>query len=465
MSTKVLNRLGGVAMQLFISKYIGSKDFYRKTLVVALPLALQLLLASCMSIVDMMMVASIDMVSAVGNASQMLILNDGISWGIVSGIAMFAAQFNGGKQANNLKKTFGLGIMMGLIASSFWVIIAWLFGSEILYFYLPDQEVLVHSVSYLNIAILSTLPFAINNSFTALFRSMHQTKITLYISIVGAISNVLLNSLFIFGFEMGVAGAALGTLLSQIIVLFIYVIYSVKSKQIFIGTMSEMFKLDNKFVKPIIKKMTPLMINETFFGFGMTLFVKAFGALGTDGMDAYYIANQIFNLFLFVVHGYGGAVSILIGTRLGQGRLELARKESNYQLFLGACLACLMIVIMVVLAKPLLALFFITDIAVYNLALGCLYVLGIKVLFRMFNYIMFSTLNAGGDSKILNILDSGLMYTVGLPLAFISVHWFKMESIVFVLLIVQIEQLVRVVFTYRRYKSYKWVQDLTKLVQ
>ena len=451
-------------MNKFLDKYIGDKEFYRKTIVVAVPLAMQLLLASCMSIVDMMMVASIGMVSAVGNAGQLLILNDGISWGIVSGVAMFAAQFYGGKQEKNLKKTFGLGIIMGLSVSSFWVLISWLFGSQILYFYLPDQEVLVHSVNYLNIAILSTLPFAINNSFTALFRSMHKTKITLYISIVGAISNVSLNYIFIFVMDMGVAGAALGTLLSQILVSLIYVIYSVKTKQMFMGSFSEIFKLDNKFVKPIVKKMTPLIINETFFGFGVTLFVKAFGVLGTAGMDAYYIANQIFNLFIFAVHGYGGAISILIGTRLGQGRLELAEKESNYQLFLGACLSVAMIVAMVLLAEPLLALFAITDPIIYNLALGCLYVLGIKVLLRMFNYIMFSTLRAGGDSKILNFLDSGLMYLVGIPLAFISVYWFKIESIVFVLLICQIEQLVRLLFTYKRYKSRKWVQDLTKLI-
>ena len=74
-------------------KYIGTKDFYQKLMRIALPLALSNLLSSCMSIVDSVMVSSIGMVTAVGNATNVMMLNDGILWGVVSGIAIFSSQF------------------------------------------------------------------------------------------------------------------------------------------------------------------------------------------------------------------------------------------------------------------------------------------------------------------------------------------------------------------------------------
>ena len=449
----------------FKEKYIGPKSFYIKSLSIAIPLALQMLLGSCMSIVDTMMVASINMVSAVGNATQVIILYEAVGWGIIGGISMFASQFYGANNSNNLKKVFGLSLILTLSIALIWISTVLLFGDKILYFYLADNNVLPYSLEYLSVAIFSIVPVAINNSFNSLYRSIHKANIGLRVSIVGALGNVVFNALFIFGLKLGVVGAALGTLIAQLIVTSIYIIYTIKSKQVFIGTIQEMFKLKLDFIRPIIRKMFPLIFNETLFGFGLTLFVKAFGALGTTSIEAYYIANQIYNMFLFIVNGLGGSVSIIVGTRLGQGLLEQAKKESNYQLFLGIVLASFLICLMLLTSDLLLSLFSITNNNIYVLAKGCIFALSFKVFFRVLNFMMFSTLRAGGDSKILTILDAGIMYIVGVALAFISVYIVDIDNIIIVLFIVQIEQFIRMILTYKRYKSYKWVNDLTLLVK
>ena len=449
----------------FKEKYIGPMSFYRKSFSIAIPLALQMLLGSCMSIVDTMMVASINMVSAVGNAMQVLVLYEAVGWGIIAGISMFASQFYGANNEKNLKRVFGLSLLLTLSIASIWIIVASIFGDKILYFYLPDNNVLPYSLDYLKVAIFSIIPVALNNSFNSLYRSIHKANIGLRVSIVGAISNVVLNALFIYYFNLGVVGAALGTLLAQLIVTSIYIIYTLKTKQVFVGNIEEMFHLSSDFIRPIVRKMFPLILNETLFGFGLTLFIKAFGTLGTTSMEAYYIANQIYNMFLFVVNGLGGSVSIIVGTRLGQGLLEQAKQESNYQLFLGFILATFLICLMLILSDPLLTLFSISDNNIYKLAKGCVYALSFKVFFRVFNFMMFSTLRAGGDSKILSLLDAGLMYTIGISLAFFSVNILDINNIIMVLFIVQIEQFIRMILTYKRYKSYKWVNDLTLLIK
>jgi putative MATE family efflux protein len=447
-----------------IKKYIGDKNFYFKTLRVALPISLQVLLGSGMAMVDTMMVSRIGMVTAVGNAGQMVTLSQGISFGIVSGIAMFASQFFGAKNEKNLKKVFGLSLILGLITSIIWVIIAYLFGDKILYFYLPDKEVLVYSLQYLKVVIFSLILYALNDSFSILYRSMHKVKITLNVSIIGALANVFFNFIFIFVLQLGVVGAALGTVVAQFICFIIYLVYSFKTEQPFIGEISEMFDISLNFVKPIFDKMWPLMLNETMFGLGMTLFVKAFGFFGTDSMDAFYIATQIYYLFMFIVHGYGSAVSVLIGTRLGEGRIEIAIKESRQQMALGFVLAVVMVSLLLLNIDNVLSLFNIGNQLVYGIARSLLFVYSIKVFLRMFNFLMFSTLRAGGDTKVLNFLDSGLMYLIGIPIAFISVDILDIKSVVVVLLLCQIEQVVRFFITLKRYRTNKWAIDLTKKI-
>jgi len=76
---------------------------------------------------------------------------------------------------------------------------------------------------------------------------------------------------------------------------------------------------------------------------------------------------------------------------------------------------------------------------------------------------MFSTLKAGGDARILNLYDSGFMYLIGIPSAFLAVY-LGLKSVALVLLICQIEQMGRFVFTLRRFKSGIWARDLTREV-
>lgn len=82
----------------------------------------------------------------------------------------------------------------------------------------------------------------------------------------------------------------------------------------------------------------------------------------------------------------------------------------------------------------------------------------------MFIVIVFSSLRAGGDSKILALLDSGLMWGIGIPLAFISVHLFHIQSIAMVFLVCQIEQIIRVYLGMKRYQKGEWAVNLTALI-
>lgn len=441
-------------------KYIGPKSYYQTLLKIGAPLAAMSLFSSCMTIIDSIMVSSIGMVTAVGNAYNVLMLHDYICWGISSGCSIFIAQYFGAKQNENLSKTFGVTVTLLLGNALLWFSVASLFGKQLLYFYLNDADVVYYSLKYLRIAKYCLIPMALNQAMLATLRSTHNTKVPFYLSTIQALINVCLNYLFIYVLKIGVEGAAIASLIAFLSVSLITIIYIRVTKPSFFISIRHMFSYNFSFVKKILDKTMPLVFNESFFGFGTSLFNKAFGMLGTLSMNAYYIASEVFELFGFIIWGLGTSVSIHVGTLLGANELEQAKKESYYQFGLGLFLGLFLMLLTVITAPIFMALYSVSDPLVRSLGVVLLYIFGLKGMVRTFNYMMFSTLKAGGDSKILNILDSGIMYLVGLPLAFISAY-FKVGDIRAVLLIVQIEQVVRFIFTYKRFMEYKWLVNLT----
>ncbi len=443
---------------------MSKMTFYKKTAKIAIPLSLQQLLASAMSIVDTMLVSWIGAVSAVGTASQFDILCSMIAYGAIGGTVMFSAQFYGARDYSKLKKSFGLSIILALINAFFWFFLALFFPKEILSFYMKDPAVVEVAYRFLKIGKYWLIISSLNFAFSYMYRALQQATITLIISIVTMILNIGLNVLLIFGYKsipaMHVEGSAVGTLIAQSVGLVMYLVHSIKTKQPFIGTFKEMFSLELSFVQPIIKKIMPLIINEAFFGIGTTLFIKAFGELGKANMDGYYIATQIFNVFLFIVYGYGGAISVLLGGTLGEGNIQLAKEEANHHLKISLVISIVLSTTMVVFSKYMVSIFKPESDIVASLASMMVMVYAVKIFIRQFNFIIFSILKSGGDAKIIQFLDAGILWLVGLPVAFISVYIFKMNSLVIVLLLCQLEQLVRFLFGMIRVKQEKWAQQL-----
>lgn len=318
-----------------LSKYIGDEDFYKRVLRVALPIALSHLLVSCRSIIASIMVSSIGMVTAVGNASNVLYLHNYVLWGIEAGAALFGAQFFGAKQYRNMARIQGVYIVLSLLHTLLWIFIVFNFGDKLLLFYLNDEEIMGHSLVYMRYVMISLIFLCITMSFKSMYQSMHKTRVTFIESLIYVLLNIFITYLFIFVFKQGIAGAGKAALFTEIICCAGMVIYTLKSRPAFFFGFRKMFEFDINFLKPFIIKITPIAINEALFGFGQSLFNKAYGMLGSESMEIIYIGSEILSMALFMVWGYGEAVSILVGTQLGKGRIEEAKEESKYHLGLS----------------------------------------------------------------------------------------------------------------------------------
>ena len=456
-----------IILTMNLKSYIGDKFFYKQVASLAIPLSLQQLLGSAMEMIDSLMVSWIGMISAVGSASQIIIIASTITWGILSGTNIFASQFYGKKDHLYLKKVFGLSLCLTSINALFWISLISLFPEAVVRFYINDNEIIIHSIEYLNIARFTILLEAVSFTFSYHYRCVDKAALTLYVSIFSMLCNVVLNYIFIFGWgpipSMNVSGAALATLLSHFFSILIYLIYGIKTKQPFFGSFHEMFSFHFDFIRHVLRRVYPLIINEALFGVGSSLIIKALGGLSRESLEAYYIGDQIAAFFSFIIWGFGGSVQLMLSYDLGKGNREQAIEKSRHFMGLALMLAIVLASLLAICSPFIMSFYNIQDEIIYASTKAILLVFCLKIAFRLFNFTIFSILRSGGDSRIISFLDAGIMYLIAIPLSFTSVYLFHIENVALVYLITQSEQVVRFILGIKRIHSGIWAKDLTNI--
>ena len=260
---------------------------------------------------------------------------------------------------------------------------------------------------------------------------------------------------------MGVAGAALATVIANACGAAAHILYAVMTKQPFLGSFRELTDWDLTFITPIIRRMVPLVINEALFGLGNTMFVKAYGLLGGSALEIYKIGNTVGSFFYIAVMGMNNAVGLMVGEQLGRKDLDGARQTVRYLFPLSGGLAILVATLIALLASPMVMLFGLEDPTVAAASVTMVRLFSIRIACRLFNVIFMSTLRAGGDSLFLMFLDCGILWLVGVPLAFGGVYVLGIGTIGGLFALLQLEQLVRMGIGFGRYKQGKWCRNLT----
>ena len=222
-------------LQTGLKKYIFSdKHYYRKLLTLALPVTLQNLIASSLSVVDTVMVGSLgeSQIAAVSIANQYVLLVFLIYASIHSGCGIYISQFFGKKDTESIKQVANIGIIMGAVVSLLFTLLAVAVPNWIISIFSPDPVVIELGGEFLRIVGISFVFASISFGFSMNVRSIGKSVMPMIVSAIALVINTILNFVLIFGMfgapALGVKGAAIATLISRIIemLIFVVVIYS-----------------------------------------------------------------------------------------------------------------------------------------------------------------------------------------------------------------------------------------------
>ena len=411
-------------------------------------MALQNLINVGVTAADVLMLGRVSekVLSGASLAGQIQFVMTLILFGTTSGATVLTAQYWGKKDTQTIEKILGMGMTIGVSCAALFTIVA-------------------EGVKYLRIVALSYVLMAATQVYLYIMRSIEQVVIATVVYSASLVCNVLVNALLIFGLfglpKMGIMGAAIGTLTARIVELIIVIWYAkVKNHDVRFHPVY-MRKIDKVLLKDFLIYASPVILNEMMWGLGSTANTAVIGHLGSAAVAANSVAQVARQLATVVAFGVSNATAIYLGKTIGAKEFHLAKEYGKRFLWLSIITGAVgggIILIAAPIANHVMTL--------SQEAQGYLYfmffVMSYFTLCQAINTtLVVGVFRAGGDTRFGLILDVSTMWGCSILLGMIAAFVFHAPvQVVYILLMS--DEVIKVPITVMRYRSYKWIQNVTR---
>ena len=447
-------------------KMLKDREFLSRFIKVAFPVMLHALLLFITNFVDNIMVGSVsnEAISGVFAANQATYILMIAAYGIIIGAGIYIQQYQGAKDEEHLRQAFRYKIVIMLIFMAVVITLYYLFGHHLVWMYCHNdansKAIFDEGMRYFYVVVLSYIPYCLSMIYTTTVREIGETKFALIAGIVAVISNVCLNAIFIFAFNMGAKGAALGTVFARLLELLVIVILCHKNKFAFAVSLFKPFKIGKDLALSISKKSVVFLANELFWVVGTTLISLAY-AQRNGVLSALSVVNSMGNIFNILFQGLSIGIGVLVGSYLGQSDFENAKRYTKNVYYLGFLLSTIFGVLIIIMSPIIPRMFAEIDQAQVGLAKDLLIIYGALLWGNCLYCCCYMTLKTGGKAFTTFCLDSGFMWVVSVPLVW-SLVMFTDLSILLIYGIILGLDLIKFIVGIMFVKGGSWLHNLTK---
>ena len=454
---------------------IGDKAFYKKVMLIIIPIIIQTTITNVVSFLDNIMVGRVGTLemSAVAIINQLIFVFNLCIFGGLSGAGIFATQYAGAKDIDGVRNCFRMKIYIcfAVLAVSIGMFTA--FPQQLVGMYIAEGTSLADvdatmgfATSYLKIMVVGLIPFAISQVYSSALRETGETKIPMYGSVVAIIVNTILNFLLIFGMcgfpRLGVIGAAIATVVSRFceMVLIIIIAHIRRDEFTFLKGVYRSFKIRSMVWKGILKKGIPILINEFLWSLGVAMYLQCYSARGLNVVASANIASTVTNLFNVLFIASGNAIAIMVGQCLGANDISNAKK-TVWRLIAFSFAGCVGIGVILALISGIIPQIYNTEPYVKHLATSFLLVSAALMPVVSFTHNCYFTIRSGGKTFITFIFDSGFMWVVGVPVAYLLANYTQL-NIVAVYFLVNGLEFVKAIVSFVLVKNGIWISNIVK---
>ena len=453
------------------------KSFYKNLIALCIPMVLQNLVTTSLAIVDTFMVGMLGEtpLAAVTLANLPIFVIQFVVFGLQGGSSVLISQYWGKQDMRAIVRVMSVAFTVAGSVSVLFALAMFFFPTQIMGLLTNDPALRDIAAEYGRIVGFSY----VFNSFTSIYvgahRSTENPKLGLIVFSSSMIANTILNWIFIFGKlgapALGVAGAALATLLSRILEFIIAMVHSVCNKRLTLK-FSLLLHPGRDMWRRFLKYATPVVLNETIWGLGTALYPTIMGHMdgSTEILAAYAVAGNIDRFCSVALFAVSSAAAVIVGREIGAGR----SKESVYNVgkallmvatALGVAVGAVLLIVTYAVVKPFVY-------PIYPAFQNCpgaaeittmiLTIVAIFAPFRAFcatNIV--GVLRGGGDVNFTTAIDVLPLWLISLPLAALS-GLVAHLSIFWVYMSIETENMIKLVLGLWRIRSRKWIRDVTR---
>lgn len=310
----------------------------------AFPIFLGNLLQLTYSLVDTRIVGSClgeDALAAVGATTTLSNLIVGFIMGLCNGFAIITAQRFGARDEKGLKKAFAASLVLGIVIAAVLTIMGLVFLNPILRFMNVPEELLETAHQYIFIIIAGLPATLFYNVFAATLRAIGDTVTPLIILAISVVLNIAGDLFFILVLHAGVRGAAIATILSQMLAAAACFLYMMKKYEILILHRKDFRKFEPVMIKNMLSSGFSMGFMSSLINIGSLTLQTAINKLGQDIIVAHTAARKITEIFMIMFTVFGTTMATYCGQNLGAGKIDRIKRGIKLAI-LYTCIWCTM---------------------------------------------------------------------------------------------------------------------------
>ncbi len=445
--------------------FIKDKSFYKKVAWLALPIAAQSLITVGVNMMDTIMVGRVGEteLSAVSLANTFINIYHILCMGISMGASVLVARFNGMKDQVDMQKSVAIMYRLTILIASFFCIATLAAPEAVMQIYSRETGIVESGVEYLRWSVVTYYLLGLSLTTTIILRAVGKQKVPLYTSIGAFFINVGANYIFIFGHfgmpGMGVAGAALGTLIARLFETVMICGFLFFKDDVIGFRIRNLFMKTGDLLREYIRISIPVLISDGILALGNNSVAIIIGRIGGEFVAANAVTAVTQQMSSVLTQGFSQAGTMITGKTLGEGDSKKAQEQGYAFLGIGFLLGLLSAAVILVIRNPVIRSYHLSE-NTENIAAQLMDAIAIIVLFQSTNSIMTKgVLRGGGDTRILMAADNIFLWVASLPLGILAAFVFRLSAF-WIYFFLKIDQVLKAIWCVYRLRSGKWIKKI-----
>lgn len=418
-------------------EFMGSAPVKKTLISLAIPSMIGTVATAIYSLVDTLFVGMLNDTNSMAAVSVsfpffIILVSLGLLIGV--GTASHTGRLLGAKKYEEANRTAGLSILLSIIFSIGVMIIGFTFMDNIMSIMGASEEVLPYANSYSSWLIIGSIFTITNLVLNSLLRTEGAAKLSMNTLILGSISNIVLDPIFMWGFNLGLAGAAIATMVSQAISTLLMASFYIRQKSHIKLNMTTIFKStpwDLEIVKQIFAVGTPVFVSQFLAAIASTLLNSAAAPFGASALAAMGIVTKIYTIIAQIIAGFNNAFLPFVSFNIGSKQYHRVKEALTFSLLVAVSYG-LIITLLIGIAPESLIKPFSSDPAVIELGVNSLKMQTYLFAGYSFILIMTSTFQAMKATKKAGFLSFARQGILLIPLTLILPRIFAHDVPLFI---------------------------------
>ena len=446
--------------------FIKDKNFYQTLFKMLIIVAMQNLVAYSVNMIDNIMLGSYSQAALSGAATvnQVFFMVQQVALSIGNTLIVITSQYWGEQRVDPIRSLTWHSLKLGIGTSAGILAVCFLFPVQLLQIFTSSDAIIAEGLVYLNL-IKWTFPlFILSNILISALRSVQTVAISFYISVISLIVNAGINYTLIFGRfgfpEMGIRGAAVGTLVARILELVIIIVYLIHFDKKLELTKHAIGRTDAGLRRDYRKSFIPIAMAQILWGISVPMQTAILGHLSDDAIAANSVATTFYQYLKVIVIAMSSVSSVMIGNTIGRGDREKVKAAGRTLSVIDVGIGLTLGLILFLLRDPLLSMYDLTPSASV-MARNLIAIMSIIMVGMSYQMPVSSgVIQGSGDSKFTLKMNLISTWLIVMPLSFLTAFVLKwpVEAVVFV---IQSDQIFKGLPTFLRFRSYNWIHKLT----